>query len=111
ALVLDDLAGGELAVAEAAEEIDFARIVRAGDEVELAVPIEVHELWTGADTSVNGDLGINAAGLKVDGLGVTRLFIGSQVLLEAEIAAEIAPNEVQDPVAVYIRHPRSAVAP
>ena len=111
ALVLDRLAGGELALALAAEEVQLAGIVGAGDQVEDAVAVEVHELRTGADASVDGDFGVHAAGLEVDRLGVARLLVRALVAVEAEQAAEVADDQVPDAVAIDVLDPRAGMAP
>jgi hypothetical protein len=75
-LVANHFAGGESTFAQAAEEIELARIVGAGNEVKNAIAIEIHDLRTGADASVNRNLGVDAARLEIDRFGITRLLIG-----------------------------------
>src|SRR5439155_7177061 len=88
-LVSDNFPDVELTFAQTAEEIELPRIVGAGDQVEDAVAVEIHELWTGADASVNRHFGINAAGLEVDRLGIAWLLVGAFVAVEAEQATEV----------------------
>src|SRR5262249_22476813 len=109
--VADHLTGGELPLAQAAEQVQLARVIRAGNEVQDAVAVEVHELRTGADASVNGNLGIDAAGLEVHRLGVPRLLVGAPVAVHAEQAAKVADDKVPDAVAVDVHDPGTGVPP
>src|SRR5262249_27675830 len=109
--VTDDIAGCESPLSQASEQIELARIVGAGDEVEDAVAIEVHELGTRADASVDPNLGIDAAGLKIDGFRVPRLAVGADVPIEPEQTAEVSHDQVVDAVAVDVSDPRPRMAP
>ena len=103
--------GRERPLAQAPEEIKLARIIRAGDEVEDAVGVEVHELWTGTDASVDGHLGLDPARLQVHRRGVPRLAVGPHVPVEPEEAAEVAHDEVAAAVAIDILDPGAGMAP
>src|SRR5262249_54921099 len=109
--VLDHGRGGEGPSALAAEEVELPGIIRAGDQVERAVAVEVHELWTGPDTSVDRYLGIFPARTEVHRRGVSRGPAGPQVAIEPEQPAEVADDEVPRAVAVDILDPRTRVPP
>ena len=70
-LVLELDRGGEGAFGAAPEEEDLAG-PGAGDEVEVAVAVEVHQLGTEADASARGDAAVLAAVLELDARGELR---------------------------------------
>src|SRR5262249_48620328 len=97
--VLDHLPGRVLALALAAEQVQFAR-PGAGNHVADAVAVEVHELWSEADASARGH---PAGGRPIlePGEGVeARVRFGAGVAVDAELALpELADEEVQGAVA------------
>ena len=94
ALVLDHLGGRERPVPPAPEQVQGAGVIRARDQVEGAVAVEVHQLWTGADASVDRHLRVDTARLEVDRRRVSRLPVRALVAVEAEQPAEVADDQV-----------------
>jgi hypothetical protein len=109
--VRDRLPGLELSATLPAEEIDLAGVVRAADQVIDAVRVEVHELWTGADASVDGHLGLDAPGLEHLARGKLRLAVRPDVAIEAEQPAEIADEQVASAVSVHVMEAGAGVGP
>src|SRR5262249_49865615 len=100
-----------LAAALAAKEVQLTRVIRAGDQVQLPIAIEIHKLWTGADASVNGNHGVDPAGFQVDRPGVTRFLVGAEVTVDPKLAAEIAAAEILAAAAVQVHDPGTRMPP
>ena len=103
-------AGGELAVAQAAEEVAGARIVGAAEQIETAVAIEIGEERAGADATVNRYLGPQTACHQVAHRAEPRRTGAGQIAVDAELAAEITDDQVGDAVAIDVGHRRSGMA-
>ena len=82
--VIDRSAGRECPMPSAPEEVQRTRVIRARDEVEDAVAVEVHKLWTGPDASVDRHDRIGPSRLEVDRRRVARLAVRALVAVEVE---------------------------
>src|SRR5262249_37235336 len=109
-LALDLHGGQELAGGGSAEEEDFAG-PGAGDDVLVAVAVEVHQLGTKADASARGDAAVRFAGLELDAGSIAGSTVGADILVDPQDAfAELADEEIELAVAVDVGQKRSGVA-
>src|SRR5207302_1106542 len=83
----------------------------AGDEVDVPVAVEVHQLWTEADASARGHTAILMSIFESESSRQLRLSIRAFVAVDPQQAfAELPDEEILDTVAIEVTHERSRMA-
>src|SRR5262249_7322909 len=101
---LEDLTFGEGAITLASKEVEVAGPA-AGEDVEVSVAVEVHQLWSEADASARGNLAVEPR--KV---GKHRLRVRPGVAIDAKLAVpELAHEQVFDPIPIEVAEERGRV--
>src|SRR4030095_16572526 len=100
---------GVLALAQSAEEVEITGVVGAADHVEDAVAVEVHQLGTGGDASVDGRLRLFTAGAQLALRRENRACIRTPVREEPEETWKVADEQVAHTVAIDVFEPGTGV--
>jgi len=108
--ILDRCAGGEQAFPQATKPEDLTRR-GAGEDVELSVLVQVHQLWSEPDASPRRDGAARTARLEPLVALETRTGIRAQVVVDPQLPlVELAHEQVVDSVAIDVAIERCRVA-